>query len=134
MLSLLPVLILSHPTTIRRRYEAMLHIGPVCQTCAVVDMDREFIRTGDRATVAFRFIQRPEFIAPGDRLIFREGHTKGLGIVKAVGYDPERPLVTQAGGTANGSASTTGMTDDGGKAKEKEGEREKKRRRNHGGS
>ena len=70
----------------------MLHIGPVSQTCAIIDVDRQFIRTGDRATVAFRFVQRPEYLAPGDRLLFREGRTKGLGIVKSVGYDPTKPL------------------------------------------
>jgi hypothetical protein len=58
----------------------------------VIDIDRPFIRTGDRALVAFRFIQRPEFLAPGDRVLFREGKTKGLGIVKSIGYDPEHPL------------------------------------------
>ncbi|KAJ4149889.1 hypothetical protein LMH87_010665 [Akanthomyces muscarius] len=86
------VLILSHATTIKRKYQAMLHVGPVSQTCAIIDIDRELIRTGDRATVAFRFVQRPEYLAPGDRLLFREGRTKGLGIVKSVGYDPKHPL------------------------------------------
>jgi hypothetical protein len=70
----------------------MLHVGPVSQTCAIIDIDRSFIRTGDRATVAFRFVQRPEYLAPGDRLLFREGRTKGLGIVKSVGYDTSKPL------------------------------------------
>jgi hypothetical protein len=70
----------------------MLHVGPVSQTCAIIDIDRSFIRTGDRALVAFRFVQRPEYLAPGDRLLFREGRTKGLGIVKSVGYDPQKPL------------------------------------------
>lgn len=82
------VLILNHVTTIKKKYQAMLHVGPVSQTCSIIDVDRPFIRTGDRATVAFRFVQRPEYLAPGDRLLFREGRTKGLGIVKAVGYDP----------------------------------------------
>ncbi|KAE8350970.1 P-loop containing nucleoside triphosphate hydrolase protein [Aspergillus coremiiformis] len=86
------VLILSHATTIKPRYQAMLHVGAVSQTCAVIDIDRPFIRTGDRALVAFRFMQRPEFLAPGDRVLFREGKTKGLGIVKSVGYDPNNPL------------------------------------------
>lgn len=86
------MLILSHATTIKTKYQAMLHVGPVSQTCAIIDVDRPFIRTGDRATVAFRFVQRPEYLAPGDRLLFREGRTKGLGIVKSVGYDPKRPL------------------------------------------
>jgi GTPase len=91
--NLATVLILSHATTIKTRYQAMLHVGPVSQTCAIIDIDRELIRTGDRATVAFRFVQRPEYLAPGDRLLFREGRTKGLGIVKSVGYDPKKPLI-----------------------------------------
>lgn len=86
------VLILSHATTIRTKYQAMLHVGPVSQTCAIIDIDRAYIRTGDRAVVAFRFVQRPEFLAVGDRILFREGRTKGLGIVKQVGYDPAKPL------------------------------------------
>ena len=90
----------------------MLHVGPVSQTCAIIDIDRAFIRTGDRATVAFRFVQRPEYLAVGDRILFREGRTKGLGIVKAVGYDPLKPLNPDAGkdsavlehGVGNGTA------------------------------
>ncbi|KND90803.1 GTP-binding protein 1 [Tolypocladium ophioglossoides CBS 100239] len=99
------VLILSHATTIKNKYQAMLHVGPVSQTCAIIDIDRELIRTGDRATVAFRFVQRPEYLAPGDRLLFREGRTKGLGIVKAVGYDPQHPLMSRA---ANGGGEKEG--------------------------
>ncbi|KIW00171.1 hypothetical protein, variant [Verruconis gallopava] len=86
------VLILSHATTIKTKYQAMLHVGPVSQTCSIIDIDRAYIRTGDRATVAFRFVQRPEFLAVGDRILFREGRTKGLGIVKSLGYDPAKPL------------------------------------------
>lgn len=74
----------------------MLHVGSVSQTCAIIDIDRSYIRTGDRALVAFRFVQRPEYLAPGDRLLFREGRTKGLGIVKYVGYDPLKPLSPDA--------------------------------------
>ncbi|KAK8022076.1 GTP-binding protein 1 [Apiospora rasikravindrae] len=92
------VLILSHATTIKTKYQAMLHVGPVSQTCAIIDVDRPFIRTGDRATVAFRFVQRPEYLVPGDRLLFREGRTKGLGIVKSVGYDPKQPLMPTTAG------------------------------------
>ncbi|CAK7199459.1 hypothetical protein SEUCBS139899_002139 [Sporothrix eucalyptigena] len=87
------VLILSHATTIKRKYQATLHVGPVHQTCAIIDIDRPLLRTGERALVAFRFLQRPEFLVPGDRLLFREGRTKGLGIIKSVGYDPAHPLM-----------------------------------------
>ncbi|KAF9739802.1 elongation factor Tu GTP binding domain-containing protein [Paraphaeosphaeria minitans] len=90
------VLILSHATTIKTKYQAMLHVGPVSQTCAIIDIDRNYIRTGDRAQVAFRFVQRPEYLTVGDRILFREGRTKGLGIVKRVGYDPKQPLNPEA--------------------------------------
>jgi hypothetical protein len=80
----------------------MLHVGSVSQTCAIIDIDRSYIRTGDRATVAFRFVQRPEYLAPGDRLLFREGRTRGLGIVKSVGYDPTKPLNLEAGKDGKG--------------------------------
>ncbi|KAI2732230.1 hypothetical protein CBS147333_1452 [Penicillium roqueforti] len=100
------VLILSHATTIKPKYQAMLHVGAVSQTCSVIDIDRPFIRTGDRALVAFRFVQRPEFLAPGDRVLFREGKTKGLGIVKSIGYDPTKPLSANAKEGASTSAPT----------------------------
>lgn len=90
------VLILSHATTIKTKYQAMLHVGPVSQTCAIIDIDRNYIRTGDRAQVAFRFVQRPEYLTVGDRILFREGRTKGLGIVKSVGYDRAKPLNPEA--------------------------------------
>ena len=86
------VLILSHATTIKVKYQAMLHVGSISQTCAIIDIDRAYIRTGDRAKVAFRFVQRPEWLAVGDRILFREGRTKGLGIVKSLGYDIKQPL------------------------------------------
>ncbi|KAH0547523.1 hypothetical protein FGG08_000248 [Glutinoglossum americanum] len=99
------VLILSHATTIKTKYQAMLHVGSISQTCAIIDIDRAYVRTGDRATVAFRFVQRPEYLAVGDRLLFREGRTKGLGIVKSVGYDPAKPLSPDASKMdENGSA------------------------------
>ena len=83
----------------------MLHVGPVSQTCAIIDIDRSYIRTGDRATVAFRFVQRPEYLTIGDRILFREGRTKGLGIVKSLGYDPSKPpnpeAVKEEGGEGN---------------------------------
>ncbi|KAI1610866.1 elongation factor EF-1 alpha subunit [Exophiala viscosa] len=109
------VLILSHATTIRPRYQAMLHVGPVSQTCAIIDIDREYIRTGDRATVAFRFVQRPEFLSVGERILFREGRTKGLGIVKSLGYEE--------GSLGNYAATQT--AEDGDEAKDKQKAEEK---------
>jgi hypothetical protein len=37
----------------------------VRQAARVVAMDRERLRSGDRAHVRFRFLQRPEYLTPG---------------------------------------------------------------------
>ncbi|CAK7219021.1 hypothetical protein SBRCBS47491_003705 [Sporothrix bragantina] len=100
------VLILSHATTIKRKYQATLHVGSVHQTCVIIDMDQPLLRTGERALVAFRFLQRPEFMVPGDRLLFREGRTKGLGIIKSVGYDPAHPLMPPTPGNGEDTAAS----------------------------
>jgi GTPase len=46
-----------------------------------MDNPAGILRTGDRATVQFEFIKNPEFIKPGQKLLFREGTTKGLGVI-----------------------------------------------------
>ncbi|KAL6310337.1 P-loop containing nucleoside triphosphate hydrolase protein [Sparassis latifolia] len=77
------VLILYHNTTLQNNYQAMLHCGAVRQTVRIVGMDHPqgVLRTGDRATVTFEFISQPEFIKEGMKLLFREGKTKGLGVI-----------------------------------------------------
>ncbi|EGN99837.1 hypothetical protein SERLA73DRAFT_180069 [Serpula lacrymans var. lacrymans S7.3] len=77
------VLILYHNTTLQRNYQAMLHCGAVRQTVRIIEMDHPqgVLRTGDRATVQFEFISHPEFIKEGMKLLFREGKTKGLGVI-----------------------------------------------------
>ena len=40
-------------------------------------------RSGDRAHMRFRFLQRPEYLTPGTRFVFREGRTKGIGMICA---------------------------------------------------
>lgn len=78
------VLVLFHSTTIGPRYQAMLHCGVVRQTVAIVGMQQDILRTGDRAQVRFRFMRYPEYIKVGARLLFREGRTKGVGRVTAL--------------------------------------------------
>ncbi|KAL4427868.1 hypothetical protein ABPG75_001957 [Micractinium tetrahymenae] len=75
------IAILTHSTTIQPRYQAVIHCEIVRQAARVVAMDRERLRSGDRACVRFRFLQRPEYLVPGTRFVFREGRTKGIGMV-----------------------------------------------------
>lgn len=44
-------------------------------------MSQDCLRTGDKALVHFRFIKHPEYIKPGQRMVFREGRTKAVGNV-----------------------------------------------------
>jgi hypothetical protein len=86
-------------------------------------VDRDVLRTGDRAVIRcarghvlmqkgappltlfvwvcaprFRFLRQPEYLRTGDRLLFREGRTKGVGKVMRtipVGSEEETPRALQ---------------------------------------
>jgi len=79
------VLIITHSTTIMKNYEAVIHCGCTRQTAKIIDIkDSDVLRSNHRATVRFRYKQCPEYIHIGERLIFREGKTKGIGRVAAI--------------------------------------------------
>jgi GTPase len=44
-------------------------------------MDTDLLRTGDKGLIRFRYMYRPEYLKPGTTVLFREGRTKGLGVV-----------------------------------------------------
>ncbi|XP_078482135.1 GTP-binding protein 1-like [Ciona intestinalis] len=75
------VLVLHHPTTISSKYQAMVHCGSIRQTASILHMNKEHLRTGDKASVHFRFLKNPEFIKPGTKFVFREGRTKAVGTI-----------------------------------------------------
>ncbi|XP_058126223.1 GTP-binding protein 1 [Anopheles ziemanni] len=78
------ILVLHHPTTISSKYgrwSAMVHCGSIRQTAQILQMSKECLRTGDKAVVRFRFIKNPEYMKPGQRMVFREGRTKAVGNV-----------------------------------------------------
>uniref|UniRef100_A0A7S3CBQ2 Tr-type G domain-containing protein n=1 Tax=Chloropicon roscoffensis TaxID=1461544 RepID=A0A7S3CBQ2_9CHLO len=75
------IAILTHSTTIHLKYQAVIHCEIIRQAAKVVAMDCEKLRSGDRAIVRFRFLVRPEYVCRGTRFVFREGKTKGIGLV-----------------------------------------------------
>lgn len=75
------ILVLHHPTTISVKYQAMVHVGSVRQTATIISMTSEHLRTGDKATVRFRFIKNPEYLKTDMRMVFREGRTKAIGTI-----------------------------------------------------
>lgn len=62
-----------------------VHCGSIRQTATILTMNRDCLRTGDKATVHFRFIKTPEYLHVDQRLVFREGRTKAVGTITKVG-------------------------------------------------
>lgn len=93
-------------TTIRRSYQAYVHIlnvrqSAVARNIEIVDstvagppsgsgadtLDETegiVLRPGSRAKVRFEFAQRPEYVRPGMRMLFRDGRVRGVGIITSI--------------------------------------------------
>ena len=79
------ITVLHHPTTIKENYEPVIHCGKVSQTARVISINKDYLRTGDKGVMKFRFKYRPEYLEKDDVLIFREGKTKGIGRILELG-------------------------------------------------
>jgi len=73
------VLVLYHSTTIVPGYECVVHCNAVKQCARVVSMSQPILRSGDKALVTFSFMYQPEVVMKNARVIFRDGHAKGIG-------------------------------------------------------
>lgn len=79
------IVVLFHSTNIHKGFQTTVHIGSIHQTAALEGiMAHERITTNDTASVLFRFLQHPEIIRPGSRLLFRTGSTHGIGNVTQI--------------------------------------------------
>lgn len=96
------ILVLHHPTTISSCYQAMVHCGSIRQTASIISMSQDCLRTGDKALVRFRFIKHPEYMKPGQRIVFREGRTKAVGnVVKLIPYSSTMVIQTSRSNKPN---------------------------------
>lgn len=85
------VYVVYHPARyIAENFQTTVHIGNVCQTAIIarIRSRNRTARQGEEVVVTFVFLRQPEFIEVGSRLLFREGRTKGIGEVTAVGVEP----------------------------------------------
>lgn len=73
------VLIIKHSTTIKKNYQPIIHCGYIRQAAEIYEMDKDYLRVGDKAKIKFKFMFHPEYIEVGSPIIFREGMTKGVG-------------------------------------------------------
>lgn len=74
-----------------------VHCGSIRQTASIISMSQECLRTGDKALIHFRFIKYPEYMVPGQRMVFREGRTKAVGnVVKIYTHIPVSQIGTKS--------------------------------------
>lgn len=89
------VVLKTHSTTIKVGYQPVVHCCSIRQTCRIMSItnkvcgrgnegESEVLRTGDRATVRFRFAYHSEYIKKGVRLLLCEGQTKLIGKITNV--------------------------------------------------
>ena len=88
-------------TTIKEGYQTMVHILHVKQPARIEKIEKVedamnsigydgsdaegiVIRPGDHARIRFRFLNRSEFIRKGMKVLFRDGHVRGCGIINDV--------------------------------------------------
>jgi GTPase len=85
------VLILAHPTTLKVGYNPILHCVTVRQAARIMSIEgKDVMRMGDRALVTFEWSHRPEYVSVGTRIIFREGRTRGIGVIRFINPDVSR--------------------------------------------
>ncbi|MEE9593950.1 MAG: GTP-binding protein [Candidatus Hydrothermarchaeales archaeon] len=75
------IVVLNHPTRIAEGYEPVLHLETISEAINVTPLDAEFLAAGDRGRVKMRFKYNPYYIKEGQKFVFREGRSKGIGSV-----------------------------------------------------
>ena len=85
------VMVLNHPTRIQEGYEPVVHLETVSEAAAFFPENGRLL-PGDTGESRVRFKFRPYLIEEGQRFVFREGSSKGVGTVTATdGAGDESP-------------------------------------------
>jgi elongation factor 1-alpha len=77
------VMVLNHPTRISSGYEPVVHLETVSEA-AVFEPEDGRLLPGDAGTTTVEFKFRPYLVEPGQKFVFREGRSKGVGTVMDV--------------------------------------------------
>ncbi|WP_128476429.1 GTPBP1 family GTP-binding protein [Halorussus pelagicus] len=77
------VVVLNHPTRINDGYEPVVHLETVSEA-ATFHPEGGQLLPGDSGATTVRFKFRPYLVEEGQRFVFREGQSKGVGTVKSV--------------------------------------------------
>ena len=92
-------MVLNHPTRIRDGYEPVVHLETLSEA-AVFSPEGGQLLPGDTGRTRVRFKFRPYLVEEGQRFVFREGSSKGVGTV--VDVEPEASGSKASGSKASG--------------------------------
>lgn len=85
-------------TMIKGQFNVTMHILHVRENCRLIDFDavegdrntgpdhKLILRPGQRATATFQFLHGSQYIRKGMRVILRDGHVRGIGIIKQLHF------------------------------------------------
>ena len=76
-------MVLNHPTRIDDGYEPVVHLETVSEAAAFHPENGQLL-PGDTGTTTVEFKFRPYLVEEGQRFVFREGQSKGVGTVTDV--------------------------------------------------
>ncbi|QLG63368.1 GTPBP1 family GTP-binding protein [Halorarum salinum] len=82
------VMVLNHPTRIQEGYEPVIHLETVSEA-AEFRPEGGRLLPGDTGETAVEFKFRPYLVEEGQRFVFREGRSKGVGTVTDVNFADE---------------------------------------------
>src|SRR6056297_3806582 len=77
------VMVLNHPTRIHTGYEPVVHLETISEA-ATFHPEGGQLLPGDSGSTTVRFKFRPYLVEEGQRFVFREGQSKGVGTVTDV--------------------------------------------------
>ncbi|KAB7515704.1 GTP-binding protein [Halosegnis rubeus] len=77
------VMVLNHPTRIDDGYEPVVHLETVSEAASIHPEGGQLL-PGDSGEATVRFKFRPYLVEEGQRFVFREGSSKGVGTVTSV--------------------------------------------------
>ena len=77
------VMVLNHPTRIDDGYEPVVHLETISETASIHPENGQLL-PGDTGTARIRFKFRPYVVEEGQRFVFREGSSKGVGTVTSI--------------------------------------------------
>ncbi|PTD93966.1 GTP-binding protein [archaeon SCG-AAA382B04] len=78
------VTVLNHPTKINKGYEPVIHLETISEAAEFEEIKDDYLTAGETAEVRLKFKFNSYYVFKGQKFIFREGESKGIGKVKKI--------------------------------------------------